>query len=242
MITVIPAIDLKDGQCVRLRQGRTEDKTVYGSDPAAMAGHWRAAGARWLHVVDLDGAFLGRPVHSDQIAAIVKAMGPIPVEVGGGIREEAHIEHLLELGVRRVVVGTRACTDPDRTAGWIARYGDRLAVGIDARDGKVQVRGWVETTDMSAIALGRRLSDAGLRTLIYTDTATDGMLSGPNLAAIEALSRSVACEVIASGGVAEPAHVRQLRALGCPNLVGVIVGKALYEGRADLAAFQEAGD
>ncbi len=241
MITVIPAIDLKDGECVRLRQGRVEEKTVYGSDPVAMARHWREMGARYLHVVDLDGAFAGRPVHIELIRQIVDEMGSIPVQAGGGIRDSGHIDQILDLGVRRVVIGTRACTDPEHVGGWIRRYGDRLAVGIDARGGKVQIRGWVETSEMTALELARRLSEAGVGTLIYTDTATDGMLSGPNFGAIESLCRAVSCAVIASGGVADPAHVRRMRDMRLSNLVGVIVGKALYDGRAELRAFQEAG-
>ncbi len=230
---VIPAIDLQGGKCVRLRQGRAEDATVYSSDPVAMAQHWVRQGAAWLHVVDLDGAFQGRPAHLDVIARIAAAI-PIPVEVGGGLRSAEAVQQVLDCGVARAIVGTRALQAPATLAEWVARFGARLAVGIDARDGFVQVQGWVETTTTRALDLAGRMEALGVATLIYTDTATDGMLQGPNLAAMDALCRAVRCAVIASGGVTHPADVAALARLGHPHLAGCIVGKALYEGAATL--------
>ena len=236
---IYPAIDLKDGQCVRLRQGRADAVTVYGADPVAMARKWVESGADWLHVVDLDGAFQGRPVHQEVVARIVKAVG-VPVEVGGGLRTDADIECMLGTGVARVILGTRACADPEALAAVVRRHGDRVAVGIDARNGKVQVRGWVETTDTTAAELARRAAQAGIATIIYTDTATDGMLKGPNVAGVRELCRQVPCRVIASGGISSVSDVARLRALEVANLTGVIVGKALYEGTVTVAELKRA--
>lgn len=234
--TLLPAIDLKGGQCVRLRQGRAEDATVYGGDPVAQAREWARQGAPWLHVVDLDGAFQGRPAHLNLIGAMVAAAG-IPVECGGGLRTDADLAAVLACGVRRAILGTRALEHVDDLAALAAKYGDRLAVGIDARDGFVQVKGWTETSRTAAADLARRAAAAGVQTLIYTDTATDGMLRGPNFAGTAELCAAVgpACQVIASGGITTPDDIRRLRALGQPNLGGAIVGKALYEGRATVA-------
>jgi phosphoribosylformimino-5-aminoimidazole carboxamide ribotide isomerase len=240
MFTIIPAIDIKNGRCVRLRQGRVEEMTVYSDDPVAMALRWQAEGAAFLHVVDLDGAFEKRPVHTDLVAAICRAI-TIPVELGGGIRTAAHIRDLLDRGLNRVILGTRACADPGSVRQLTAEFGDAIVIGIDARDGKVQVNGWVDTTEMTALDLARRMEQAGVRTLIYTDTATDGMLGGPNTEAVRALCEAVpGCRVIASGGVSEPAHAQSLASLGLENLEGAIVGKALYDGRTTLAELQAA--
>lgn len=238
-MVVLPAIDLKDGKCVRLRQGKADAVTVYSDDPVAQAQAWLAQGAEQLHVVDLDGAFQGEPRHAEVIARIVKAIG-IPVEVGGGLRTDAQIERLLEAGVARAIVGTRALEGIDALAALVRRFGEKIAVGIDARDGFVQVKGWVETTKTRAAELAKQVESVGVRTLIYTDTATDGMLGGPNLAAMREMCGTVACRVIASGGVSAPEHVTALKALGCPNLYGAIVGKALYDGKTTLAAMRAA--
>jgi len=243
MINIYPAIDLKDGKCVRLRQGRADAVTVYSDDPVAMARHWADAGGDWLHVVDLDGAFAGHPVHQELVQAIAAAI-PIPVEFGGGLRTDEDIRSMLDAGVRRVVLGTRACADPDALAALVAVFGDRLAVGIDARNGKVQVKGWVETTDTLAVDLARRVSAVGVKTIIYTDTATDGMLTGPNLEGVRSLCRAVQAKVIASGGISTCADIAALAGLNLPNLDGVIVGKALYEGAvtiSDMKAAARAG-
>jgi phosphoribosylformimino-5-aminoimidazole carboxamide ribotide isomerase len=236
---ILPAIDLKGGKCVRLRQGRAEDETVYSDDPVAQARVWLAQGAEQLHVVDLDGAFQGEPKHTDVIARIVAALG-IPVEVGGGLRTDVHIERLLAAGAARAIIGTRALGSLDALAALARRFGEKIAVGIDARDGFVQVRGWVETTGTRAVDLARQVAAAGVRTIIYTDTATDGMLGGPNLSAMGQMCHAVACRIIASGGVSAPEHVAALKALGCANLYGAIVGKALYDGKTTLAAMMAA--
>ena len=237
---ILPAIDLKDGKCVRLRQGKAEDVTVYGDDPVAQALDWKAQGAEQLHVVDLDGAFQGEPRHAEVIARIVKAIG-IPVEVGGGLRTDAHVERLLAAGAARAIIGTRALENVDALAALVKRFGDAVAVGIDARDGFVQVKGWVETTGMRATELARQVEAVGVRTIIYTDTATDGMLGGPNLVAMrEVCLATPSCNIIASGGVSAPEHVVALKGLGCANLYGAIVGKALYDGKTTLAAMQAA--
>ena len=238
-MVILPAIDLKAGKCVRLRQGRAEDLTVYSDDPVAQARAWLAQGAEQLHVVDLDGAFQGEPRHADVIARIIQALG-IPVEVGGGLRTDAHIERLLRAGVTRAIIGTRALDSLDALAALVTRFGDAIAVGIDARDGFVQVRGWGETTATRATELARQAEAAGVRTIIYTDTATDGMLGGPNLAAMRQICETVSCRIIASGGVSAPEHVTALKALGCANLYGAIVGKALYDGKTTLAAMKAA--
>ncbi len=230
---VIPAIDLMNGLCVRLKQGRAGESTVFSADPVGMAQHWVEQGAAMLHIVDLDGAFQGRPVHTELILRVAQSVG-VPVQVGGGLRTDDSIEQLLEGGVGRVVLGTRAWSDPEETGRLIQRYGARLAIGIDARDGWVQIRGWTETTKLSALELAQRADEEGVGALIYTDTAQDGMLTGPNVAAVEALCRAVHCSVIASGGVSSPDDLRALKSLGLPNLNGAIVGRALYEERTTL--------
>jgi len=236
---ILPAIDLKDGKCVRLRQGRADDITVYSDDPVAQARAWLEQGAEQLHVVDLDGAFQGAPRHAEVIAQIVKAIG-IPVEVGGGLRTDAQIERLLQAGVARAIIGTRALESRDALAALVRRFGDAIAVGIDARDGFVQVKGWVETTGTRATELAEQVESAGVKTIIYTDTATDGMLGGPNLVALRQMCGTVGCRIIASGGVSAPEHVSALKALQCDNLYGAIVGKALYDGKTTLAAMRNA--
>lgn len=236
-LTIIPAIDLKGGRCVRLRQGRACDETVYSDDPVRVAQSWEQQGAAWLHVVDLDGAFQGFPVHMDLIEKIARAVR-IPVEVGGGLRTDDQVEALLALGVARAVLGTRAWTSPETLARLVERFGKQLAVGLDARNGRIAIKGWTETTGTDALALAVRLEALGIQTLIYTDIAQDGMLKGPNTMAMAALCDRVACRVIASGGVTSTAHVAALAALGKPNLVGIIVGKALYEGTVSFAELQ----
>ena len=240
-MVILPAIDLKNGQCVRLQQGKAEAVTVYSDDPVAQARHWLAQGAEQLHVVDLDGAFQGEPRHTEVIAKIVAALA-IPVEVGGGLRHDAQIEKLLKLGVARAIIGTRALEDFDTLAALVKRFGDKIVVGIDARDGFVNVKGWVETTKTSALELAKQVARAGVKTIIYTDIATDGMLGGPNLSAMRQMCATVDCHIIASGGVSAPEHVTALKALGCKNLYGAIVGKALYDGKTTLAAMQAAAN
>ncbi len=222
---------------MRLRQGLAEAVTVYSTDPVAMARQWAEAGGDWLHVVDLDGAFAGHPVHHEVIKAMAAAIS-IPLELGGGLRTDADIRQMLEAGVSRVILGTRACADPGALAALVKTFGDKIAVGIDARNGKVQVKGWVETTDTLAVDLAVKVAAAGVRTIIYTDTATDGMLTGPNLDGVRILCRAVKARIIASGGISNCGDIAALAALALPNLDGVIVGKALYEGAVTIPAMR----
>jgi phosphoribosylformimino-5-aminoimidazole carboxamide ribotide isomerase len=233
--TVIPAVDLKGGRCVRLTQGRAEALRVYSEDPVDMARHWEAEGARYLHVVDLDGAFQGRPVHTALVARMAAAVR-IPLEVGGGLRTDDDLRRVLECGVDRAIVGTRAFADTEDLGRLAAVFGRRLAVGIDSRDGWVQVKGWVETTRRRATDLARDADRLGVATLICTDTATDGMLSGVSLDAVQMFCEAVECRVIASGGVSSAEDIKALKALRAPNLEGAVVGKALYEGKVRLKA------
>jgi phosphoribosylformimino-5-aminoimidazole carboxamide ribotide isomerase len=233
-MVIIPAIDLKDGKCVRLRQGRAEDITVYGDDPAEQALDWREQGARELHVVDLDGAFDGAPRHMEEIKSIIKAFGGL-VEVGGGIRTAEALAAVLEAGAARAILGSAALEDPAFLARAVDLWGDRIAVGIDARDGFVQTKGWVETTAVRATDLAAAVAKAGVKTVIYTDTATDGMLGGPNLTQMAAICDAAPlCQITASGGVSSTYDIENLKGLGRKNLRAAIVGKALYDGRATL--------
>jgi phosphoribosylformimino-5-aminoimidazole carboxamide ribotide isomerase len=229
-----PAIDLKDGQCVRLLRGEMDRATVFGDDPAAQARAFVTAGCRWLHLVDLNGAFAGRPVNGEAVGAILAAID-VPVQLGGGIRDRVTIEDWLGRGIARVILGTAAVRDPDLVRTAAAAHPGRIAVGIDARDGRVAVEGWAETTDIAAVDLARRFEDAGVAALIYTDIDRDGSMAGPNVAATAALARAVSIPVIASGGVSSLDDLAALKACGAP-LDGVISGRALYEGALDLAA------
>ena len=231
---ILPAIDLKDGKCVRLRQGRADDVTVYGDDPAAQAKDWADLGGQELHVVDLDGAFAGTPKHAEVIARIIKAFGG-PVEVGGGIRTPEALNAVIEAGATRAIIGSAALEDPEFLTQALELYGDKIAVGIDARNGFVQTKGWVETTKTLATDLAAAVAKAGAKTIIYTDTATDGMLGGPNLTQMAAICDAApTCQITASGGVSSPFDVENLKALERPNLRAAIVGKALYDGRTTL--------
>lgn len=239
-MVILPAIDLKGGKCVRLRQGREDDVTVYGDDPASQAEDWRRQGGRELHVVDLDGAFAGTPRHAAVIAQIIKAFGG-PVEVGGGLRTPEALSAVLDAGATRAIIGSAALDDPEFLSSSVEIYGDRIAVGIDARGGFVQTRGWVETSKTLATDLARAVAAMGVKTIIYTDTATDGMLGGPNLEQMAAICDAApTCEITASGGVSTPEDVLNLRRLGKANLRAAIVGKALYDGRTTLDAMNEA--
>jgi phosphoribosylformimino-5-aminoimidazole carboxamide ribotide isomerase len=234
-MTIYPAIDIKGGRCVRLAQGRADRETVYTGDPAEAAAAFRAAGSEWVHVVDLDGAFSGESGNLPALAAIV-GQG-LRVQFGGGMRTRAAVERALGLGASRVVIGTRAVEAESFVAELVGAFGARIAVGIDARNGRVAVKGWVDTTGADALDLARRMDARGVGTLIHTDISTDGMLSGPNFQALEAMLGAVRCSVIASGGVASRDDVLRLAEMrkNCPNLDGVIVGKALYERRVDLS-------
>lgn len=234
---ILPAIDLKGGQCVRLRQGRMDAATIYSSDPVEMALKWQSLGAEYIHIVDLDGAFAGRPAHTDIITRIAKAI-TIPFEVGGGLRTDEHVREVIEAGASRAIIGTRAVSDVESLKQLVSRYGEAIAVGIDARDGFVQVNGWVETTAVRATKLAIIIAGFGIKTVIYTDTATDGMLKGPNLKAMAEMADAVpSISVIASGGVKASEDITALMALARANLNGVIIGKALYENSATLPEF-----
>ena len=233
-MTIYPAIDIKGGRCVRLTQGRADAETVYAENPAAVAAEFLAAGAMWIHVVDLDGAFSGEPQNLAVVQAIA-ALG-MNVQLGGGLRTRASIERALGMGVSRVVIGTRA-VDADNFVGEVVQaFGEKIAVGIDARNGIVAVKGWVASSGMSALEAARRMDVLGVRTLIHTDIGTDGMLTGPNFQAQEAMLRAGKYRVIASGGVSQREDVVKLAELArrYVNLDGAIVGKALYEKRVEL--------
>ena len=226
-----PAIDLKDGACVRLLRGDMDSATVFGTDPAAQARAFVNAGARWLHLVDLNGAFAGHPVNAAAVEAILSAID-VPVQLGGGIRDRAGIEAWLEKGVARVILGTVAVEDPALVRTAAAAFPGRVAVGIDARGGRVATRGWAEETEVMATDLARRFEDAGVAAIIYTDIDRDGAMAGPNVAATAALARAVSIPVIASGGVSSLTDVIALRDTGA--IAGAISGRALYDGALDL--------
>jgi phosphoribosylformimino-5-aminoimidazole carboxamide ribotide isomerase len=231
-LTLYPAIDLKDGACVRLKRGEMDQATVYGEDPAAQAAAWEAAGFGWVHVVDLNGAFAGRPVNQAAVQAILAAV-QIPVQLGGGIRDLAGIEAWLAAGVTRVILGSAAAKSPELVRTAAQEFPGRIVVGIDARAGMVATEGWAETSALPATELAMRLQDAGIAAIIYTDIARDGMLSGLNLPETAALAGQVNVPVIASGGVADIADILALKDLASttPNLSGAIIGRALYDGR-----------
>jgi phosphoribosylformimino-5-aminoimidazole carboxamide ribotide isomerase len=227
---IYPAIDLKAGQCVRLVQGDMGRATVYGEDPAAVARAFQEKGAEWLHVVDLDGAFAGASVNASAAAAIAGAVD-IPIQMGGGIRNMEQLKRVFGMGISRAILGTAALEDGAFLRQAVKEYGPRIAVGIDARDGRVAVRGWAETTDMKALDLALRVKDAGVGVVVYTDIVRDGMLSGPNFTLAEELIKTAGLCLIVSGGVAELAHVSTCAEIGA---AGVIVGKAIYVGNINL--------
>ena len=231
---LIPAIDLLDGRCVRLAQGRYDRATVYGDDPAEVAEGFVRCGIRRLHVVDLDGARAGAPRHTEVVGRIAAAAGGVPVQLGGGIRDAAAVEVALAVGVDRVVLGTVALREPELVAELAARFPGRIAVGIDAREGRVAVEGWLEESEVGADLLARRFEDAGVAAIIYTDISRDGMLSGPNLEATVALAESVDLPVILSGGVAREEDLLAAAACADRGIAGAIVGRALYTGDVDL--------
>ena len=226
-----PAIDLKDGQCVRLRLGDMEQSTIFNDDPAAQARDFAEAGCEWLHLVDLNGAFAGKPVNAEAVEEILAAVD-VPVQLGGGIREMATIGAWLERGVRRVILGTAAVKDPMLVKEACRNWPNRVAVGIDAKGGKVAVEGWAEVSELTAEELAGRFSDAGVAAIIHTDVDRDGVLSGPNVATTSALADVTQIPVIASGGVSSLEDLLALRAAG--NIAGAISGRALYNGRIDL--------
>jgi phosphoribosylformimino-5-aminoimidazole carboxamide ribotide isomerase len=230
---VIPAIDLKEGKCVRLEQGLMDKDTVFNDNPAAQARAWQDQGAEMLHIVDLDGAFAGEPKNRDAIAAIVKAIS-IPSQLGGGIRDLETIEAYLALGISRVIIGTAAQRNPELVRQACAKFPGQIVVGIDAKNGMVAVQGWAEVTDITAVDLARKFEDCGVAAIIYTDISRDGMMQGPNLEATKALAEAVSIPIIASGGVSSLKDIENLMAIEASGISGVITGKAVYTGAIKL--------
>jgi phosphoribosylformimino-5-aminoimidazole carboxamide ribotide isomerase len=237
-VILFPAIDLKNGQCVRLEQGDMARATVFNLDPAAQAKSFAAQGFEYLHVVDLDGAFAGKPMNAHAVEAMLKAV-TMPVQLGGGIRDLGTVEAWLGKGIARVIIGTAAVRDPDFVKQAAKTFPGRVAVGLDARDGKVAVEGWAETSEITALEIARRFEDAGVAAIIFTDIARDGLLKGLNLDATIALADRISVPVIASGGLASIEDVRAMLAPRASRLAGAIAGRALYDGRLDPSAALE---
>ena len=232
---LFPAIDLKNGQCVRLEQGDMARATVFNLDPAAQARSFAGQGFEYLHVVDLDGAFAGRPMNAHAVEAMLKAVS-IPLQLGGGIRDLDTVEAWLAKGIARVIIGTAAVRDPELVKGAAKKFPGRVAVGLDARDGKVAVEGWAETSQVTALEIAQRFEDAGVAAIIFTDIARDGLLKGLNLDATIELAERISIPVIASGGFASIEDVKELLAPRAKKLAGAIAGRALYDGRLDSSA------
>jgi len=241
-LLLIPAIDLKEGRCVRLRQGRMEDETVFADDPVQMAGRWVKAGARRLHLVDLNGAFAGEPVNGAAIRAIAAAYPDLPIQVGGGIRDEASIAAYLEAGVHWCIIGTQAVKAPEFVARACRSFPGHIIVGLDAKEGLVAIKGWAELTDQRVEDLARRFEDEGVTAIVYTDIGRDGMMTGPNLTATRALAEAIRIPVIASGGITNLDDVRALCTLAACGVTAAITGRALYEGSLDFAEGQRLAD
>ena len=231
---VIPAIDLKDGKCVRLEQGLMDKDTIFNDNPGAQALDWERQGAELLHIVDLDGAFAGEPKNRDAIESILKAI-TIPAQLGGGIRDIATIEAYLALGLSRVIIGTAAQRNPELVREACAQFPGQIVVGIDAKNGMVAVQGWAEVTDVTAVELAKKFEGFGVSAIIYTDISRDGMLQGPNLEATRSLAEAVAIPVIASGGVSSLKDIENLMAIEASGITGVITGKAVYTGAIKLS-------
>jgi phosphoribosylformimino-5-aminoimidazole carboxamide ribotide isomerase len=232
---IIPAIDLKQGQCVRLRQGRMEDATVFSDDPAAMARRWMDAGCRRLHVVDLDGAFAGRPENKAAVRAMVQACPGLPIQLGGGVRTLETIEAYLDLGLQWVIIGTQAVKEPSFVKAACQRFPGHIIVGVDAHDGWVATEGWAEASTVSAVEVVKQFAGDGVSSVVYTDIGRDGMLSGVNVDATAQLARDTGCPVIASGGLRDLDDIRALLAVADHGILGAITGRAIYEGTLDLA-------
>ncbi len=239
---LIPAIDLKDGKCVRLRQGRMEDDTVFSDDPLSVAERWVKAGARRLHIVDLDGAIAGKPVNAGIIHRIAKAHPDLPIQVGGGIRDEDTIQSYLDAGVQYVIIGTRAVNTPHFVADVCLEFPSHIIVGLDAKDGKVAIEGWSKLSNHDVIDLARRFEKDGVEAIIYTDIGRDGMMKGVNVEASVALARAITIPVIASGGITNLNDIRALCKVAEDGIMGAVVGRAIYEGTLDFAAGQKLAD
>jgi phosphoribosylformimino-5-aminoimidazole carboxamide ribotide isomerase len=236
---IIPAIDLKNGKCVRLIQGKVSKKKVYSANPVEMAKKWEAEGARRLHIVDLDGAFSGSAMHTDIIKQIIEGIS-IPVQVGGGLRINGQIKTILDYGANKAIIGTAACESLDKLKDLAEEFGEKLAVAIDARDGYVRVKGWQKLTKLQPAAFARQVSEAGINTIIYTDITSDGMQTGPDMSGIKQVCENTSCNIIASGGISTLEDIQKLRMLSNCGVVGAIVGKALYEGKVFLSQLQNA--
>ena len=234
---IYPAIDIKDGNCVRLLRGRFDNVTVYGDNPAQMAKKWESLGGEYIHVVDLDGALKGHGVNAQAIKEICQSVN-VPVQTGGGIRTMEDIKAKLECGISRVIIGTKAVSDADFVKKAIETYGDKIVIGIDAKDGMVAIEGWEKTSDFTAVEFGKKMAQLGVRTIIYTDIATDGTLMGPNVAAMKEMAEATGIDVIASGGIGNIEHIKSLLPTG---VEGVITGRALYTGDLNLAEAIRAG-
>ena len=239
---VIPAIDLKDGQCVRLRRGLMEDSTVFSDDPAGTALEWAGQGARRLHLVDLNGAFEGEPVNGDAIESIVDAVPQLPVQIGGGIRDMQTIERYLKRGVRWVIIGTAAVKDPEFVRAACKEYPDHIVVGIDAEQGRVATDGWAEVSEMEATTLVREFEAAGVSAIVYTDIDRDGMMQGVNVEATREMARASSIPIIASGGITNLEDIKALAEHTREGIIGAITGRAIYEGTLDLGAAQHIAD
>ncbi|HSJ49271.1 MAG TPA: 1-(5-phosphoribosyl)-5-[(5-phosphoribosylamino)methylideneamino]imidazole-4-carboxamide isomerase [Gammaproteobacteria bacterium] len=232
---LIPAIDLKDGKCVRLRQGRMEDETVFADDPLEMAKKWVDAGARRLHLVDLNGAFAGKPVNAEVIHRIAEAYPDLPIQVGGGIRDEDTVQAYLDAGVQYVIIGTKAVSAPHFVNDLCLEFPGHIIVGLDAKDGKVAIDGWSKLSHHSVIDMAQRFEEDGVEAIVYTDIGRDGMMKGVNVEATAELANAISIPVIASGGVSSLDDVRALAAREDEGIMGAIIGRALYEGSIDLA-------
>ncbi|MEN8213298.1 MAG: 1-(5-phosphoribosyl)-5-[(5-phosphoribosylamino)methylideneamino]imidazole-4-carboxamide isomerase [Pseudomonadota bacterium] len=239
---IIPAIDLKDGKCVRLRQGRMEDDTVFSDDPVDMAKRWVEAGARRLHLVDLNGAFAGEPVNGEVVRAITQAYPDLPVQVGGGIRDAETIGAYLQAGVEFCIIGTKALREPEFIDRVCAEFPGHIIVGIDARDGMVAVEGWAEVSDVPAVDLAARFEHAGVSAIVYTDISRDGMMQGVNAEATAALAESISIPVIASGGITNMDDIHRLLQVAGSGISGAITGRAIYEGTLDFNEAQRVAD
>ena len=241
-LLIIPAIDIKDGKCVRLRQGRMSDATIFSDDPAAMAKRWVDAGARRLHIVDLNGAQAGKPVNAAAIQAIRSTFPAVPVQVGGGIRDEDTIQAYIEMGVQFVILGTKAVNAPHFVSDVCAEFPGHIIVGLDAKDGKVAIDGWSKLSGHDVIDLAKKYQDDGVEAIVYTDIGRDGMMSGVNVEATVKLAEAISIPVIASGGITNLEDIRQLCEVSEAGIVGAITGRAIYEGTLDFAAAQKLAD
>jgi phosphoribosylformimino-5-aminoimidazole carboxamide ribotide isomerase len=239
---VIPAIDLKDGKCVRLRQGRMEDETVFGDDPVEVAQRWVDAGARRLHMVDLNGAFAGKPVNAGVIKAVAESFPDLPIQVGGGIRDEDTVAAYLEAGVQYTIIGTKAVSTPHFINDLCLEFPGHILVGLDAREGRVAIDGWSKLSHHSAIDMARRFEQDGVEAIVFTDIGRDGMMTGVNVDSTVKLAQSITIPVIASGGITNMDDIRALCAVSDEGIMGAITGRALYEGALDLAAAQKLAD